>query len=1137
MKIASVQVDGFGVWSDLSLGHLSSDLHVFYGPNEAGKTTLMQFVRSVLYGFSPERRRYLPPVHGGRPGGAVELTSPNGRFHVLRHDDVRDASGAAKTILEAADGTRQGEHLLKVLLCNIDEAIFRNVFAVGLREMQELGAFGDTEAAEMLYNISAGLDRVSLIDVIRELERSRNALFDSKSGEGRIAKLLERRNKLSAEIDELSAATARYARLASTRNQMDREVARFEEEKNEVQYRSKTIELAVQLRDKWMERAGLSERLAAFDAPPPPPEGAVEQLAEIENKLAAHRRRVDEIGEERRQLKDSVTALAVNETLWRQAARIEALREQESWIASLQSSTSGLYAEIGRIEKELAAERQQLGLGEASERDTMGIFSKPAIRSLRGPSRRLGETRRQLADAKDRAASAEETARTLEAQIAAGLSDRQETSATAAVEEAGDLVSRLRRRIEMDERLERMTKNRTELERQTRESLETQLLPAWVLIGLGGVFVFGLILIGLGLIMETSTTGVGIGLAILGLVGAVTAVGIKFFMDRSKSRHADDCRKQLHMLQSQMQQTRDEAESLTAQLPPGTGNFPVRLEEAERELAGLETLLPIEGRLRSARQEHDALLREAARVGEEVTDARRRWKRALEEARLPSDFTPKQVKQVYRRLDAIESLMERLRRCREEVDQRQRELDAISDRVRTLVDQTEVRVSTDDPIEQLHVLGAELAEQEQRMEQRESLRKQAAGLRKKRAKIQEAVSQLKYRRREILHEAGAADEEELQRRAERYAQFEDLRHRRDQLHDEIENVVHGQCPTAAIEEHLAADALDELESRWDKLQERVQHIEAQLRDRFEKRGQLIEQLKAASEDRRMPEKRLELCGIRKELKEAVQRWRVLATASRVLDSIKDVYESERQPETLQEASGYLQRMTRGRYLRVWTPLGREELLVDDASGHPLSVESLSRGTREQLFLSLRLALVSSYGRRGAPLPLILDDVLVNFDARRAGAAAEVLRDFAKAGHQVLVFTCHDHIAELFRGLDVAVDLLPGRGKTAKKSVGRTKPKPPPVKSKPVAPVVEEEPPEPEPVRSNAPEPVDWEIAEVEDVEEEPEEAYEDDDYEEESEYEEVDEEEADEGRRRIRGGRGVRRGGIRRRRVRRRRRV
>ena len=73
---------------------------------------------------------------------------------------------------------------------------------------------------------------------------------------------------------------------------------------------------------------------------------------------------------------------------------------------------------------------------------------------------------------------------------------------------------------------------------------------------------------------------------------------------------------------------------------------------------------------------------------------------------------------------------------------------------------------------------------------------------------------------------------------------------------------------------------------------------------------------------------------------------------------------------------------------------------------------------------MRLALASSYARRGAPLPLVLDDVLVNFDADRAKAAAAVLRDFAAAGHQLLVFTCHEHILKLFKSLKVPVSRLP-----------------------------------------------------------------------------------------------------------------
>ena len=47
-------------------------------------------------------------------------------------------------------------------------------------------------------------------------------------------------------------------------------------------------------------------------------------------------------------------------------------------------------------------------------------------------------------------------------------------------------------------------------------------------------------------------------------------------------------------------------------------------------------------------------------------------------------------------------------------------------------------------------------------------------------------------------------------------------------------------------------------------------------------------------------------------------------------------------------------------------------------GWPAPIEVLSRGTREQLFLSLRMALASAFTRRGAAMPLVLDDVAMNF---------------------------------------------------------------------------------------------------------------------------------------------------------------
>ena len=117
--------------------------------------------------------------------------------------------------LTAPDGTRQGEHFLKVLLSNIDEPVFNNVFAVGLREIQELATLSDTEAAQLLYNLSVGLDRVSLGEVLRELESSRNRLLDASGKPCQVVQLLAEREKLHTEIEELGAINRRYGHLAA----------------------------------------------------------------------------------------------------------------------------------------------------------------------------------------------------------------------------------------------------------------------------------------------------------------------------------------------------------------------------------------------------------------------------------------------------------------------------------------------------------------------------------------------------------------------------------------------------------------------------------------------------------------------------------------------------------------------------------------------------------------------------------------------------------------------------------------------------------------------------------------------------------------------------------------------------------
>ena len=78
---------------------------------------------------------------------------------------------------------------------------------------------------------------------------------------------------------------------------------------------------------------------------------------------------------------------------------------------------------------------------------------------------------------------------------------------------------------------------------------------------------------------------------------------------------------------------------------------------------------------------------------------------------------------------------------------------------------------------------------------------------------------------------------------------------------------------------------------------------------------------------------------------------------------------------------------------------------------------------------MRLALAKVYGQQAISLPIVADDILVNFDDDRARATVSVLEMLAEEGHQILAFTCHRHLAEVFErhAPSARIQSLPAHG--------------------------------------------------------------------------------------------------------------
>lgn len=140
----------------------------------------------------------------------------------------------------------------------------------------------------------------------------------------------------------------------------------------------------------------------------------------------------------------------------------------------------------------------------------------------------------------------------------------------------------------------------------------------------------------------------------------------------------------------------------------------------------------------------------------------------------------------------------------------------------------------------------------------------------------------------------------------------------------------------------------------------------------------------------------------------------LQIAALILEQRIENYRKTNQAPVLAGAGGLFSKLTLGSYAGL-----RDEL---DGSGKPIllgvrpddkevTVDGMSDGSRDQLYLALRLATLEQHLSKGEPMPFVVDDILIGFDDNRTRVCLEVLAELASST-QVLLFTHHRRVIEL-----------------------------------------------------------------------------------------------------------------------------
>ncbi|MDQ2840259.1 MAG: hypothetical protein M3Y72_04305, partial [Acidobacteriota bacterium] len=263
--------------------------------------------------------------------------------------------------------------------------------------------------------------------------------------------------------------------------------------------------------------------------------------------------------------------------------------------------------------------------------------------------------------------------------------------------------------------------------------------------------------------------------------------------------------------------------------------------------------------------------------------------------------------------------------------------------------------------------------------------------------------------------ASALDLSDLSRKVE---ESKRVRNVLGQIHDLTQTILSlgDGLPLPALFQEAEGKTPDLLAARSDELVHDLDKIGKQIRDAADLAGASRTNFQSLDHGASASEAAADAEMARSEMDVQAEAYLQKRTETLLLRWAVERKRKQTQNPLLLRAGELFSILTGGRYssLSVYDDGSSSVLLGNCADdSRPVPVASMSEGTIDQLFLALRIASIEQSVKAGSVLPVLADDLFINFDDQRAEAGFRVLGELAKST-QVLFFTHHQHLLEIAR---------------------------------------------------------------------------------------------------------------------------
>ena len=453
----------------------------------------------------------------------------------------------------------------------------------------------------------------------------------------------------------------------------------------------------------------------------------------------------------------------------------------------------------------------------------------------------------------------------------------------------------------------------------------------------------------------------------------------------------------------------------TTRLDDGLRQARERLETAQR-IAGQRSTL--ETQIQDAQRRLVPLQTALTQAESQWQEWQQAWQAALAEAGHDDTLPVEQLETRLARMQDIQTLLAQMDSLRaDEIEPLQSALDSWMRHARTLADQLMPDASADmSPQDMTLTLAGRLKTARQDEAEHHRLQQQQARDRQALEAARQQQIQVDALLQPLQVAAGIDDMALLGPAIARSEERRQIEHEIRRIETALREAGDGQ-PLESLRTEAVSIEPDQLQVELNRLGTEAGQVVEEISRLGARHGQLkaaFDALNGSDAAARAAARQQEAAA---GMAEAAERYLRLKTAARLLQWSMERFRQTRQGPMLARASEIFQALTLGSFSRLLVDADSHDsprlVSIRTDGNKPVEVPGLSEGTRDQLYLALRLAALDQQASQGSRMPLIADDLFINFDDRRTEAGLQVLGDVSRR-MQVILLTHHDHLVPLAR---------------------------------------------------------------------------------------------------------------------------